>query len=140
MYVQVGQYDGNLSELAELIHILRPAPTLPLGYLTTEPIATTEIYGPVLKAIFPGIWAKCFLSIVWPNGSIMPHADMDMPSTYRQHLVIKTNPDAWVMHDGGVEQLREGGIYSMDETRVHAAMNWGQDVRIHFVIDRYIDD
>lgn len=136
MYQQVGRYGGDLSVLAERIHALRPAPTQPLGYLTTDSAATMALYRPLLDGFFPGEWLKCFLSIVWPNGSIMPHQDLDAAGRHRQHLVIKTNPDSWCMHDGTVQQLDAGGVYIMDQTRVHAAMNWGADVRVHLVVDR----
>jgi hypothetical protein len=39
------------------------------------------------------------------------------------------------MHDGNCQQLEAGGIYEMDEKLIHAAMNWGNDIRMHFVID-----
>ncbi len=139
MYEQVGRYDGELGPLVEAMHQLRPTPTLPLGYLTTDNERTMAVYWPILQSAFPGVWNKCFLSIVWPNGgTIMAHADMDVAGQERQHLVMKTNPDSWCMHDGRVQQLDAGGIYTMDATKVHAAMNWGTDVRVHFVIDRML--
>lgn len=137
MYERIGTYPGDLTVLVEAMHRLHPRPTLPLGYLTTDAEPTMAVYRPLLQTFFPGEWAKCFLSIVWPNGgTIMAHADADAADYERQHLVLKTNSDSWCMHDGGVEQLEVGGIYTMDATKVHAAMNWGTDVRIHLVIDR----
>jgi hypothetical protein len=138
MYRKVAHYGGCLAALIEHMHKLEPKPTLPLGYLTTDPKTTEAIYRPLLAALFPGEWLKCFLSIVWPNGSIMAHQDLDAPALnrHRHHLVLKTNSDCWCMHDGTVEQLDLGGIYAIDETKVHAAMNWGRDFRVHFVVDR----
>lgn len=135
MYSKLAQFNGDLVELAERAHALSLKPTLPLLYQTTEPIQTEAIYKPLLKDTFPGQWQKCFLSIVWPNGSIMAHADIERKDRIRRHLVIKTNPDCWCMHDGNCQQLEAGGIYEMDEKLTHAAMNWGNDIRMHFVID-----
>ena len=136
MYQKVGSYPGDLSGLVEAMHLLNPSPTLPLGYLTTDSIATEAVYKPLLGDFFPGEWLKCFLSIVWPNGSIMMHVDADAAGRQRQHLVLKSNPESWCIHDGALQQLEDGGVYIMEQTLPHAAINWGQDVRIHFVVDR----
>lgn len=138
MYRKVGHYRGNTQELVELIKRLDPAPqpTLPLLYNTTDPDKTAAIYRDRLANIFPGVWTKCFLAIIWPNGSIMPHCDLDVPDVVRTHLVLWTNPDCWCMNDGHWCQPDLGGIYTMEQTLPHASINWGGEPRVHFVVDR----
>lgn len=136
MYRQIGRYEGDVGELVELIKWLNPAPTLPLMYNTTEPTRTAEVYQPHLQSVFPGEWTKCFLAIIWPNGSIMPHVDADTAGQTRTHLVLQSNPDCWNMNDGKWCQLETGGIYTMDQTLVHASINWGSEPRVHFIVDR----
>ena len=136
MYQKVGHYDGDTKVLVELIRLLDPAPTLPLLYNTTEPKRTEAVYRPHLQETLPGEWTKCFLAIIWPNGSIMPHQDLDVAGQIRTHLVMQTNSDCWCMNAGLWSQPEQGGIYTMDQTLVHASINWGSEPRVHFVVDR----
>ena len=53
----------------------------------------------------------------------------------RFHLVIQTNPDCWMLHDGQWQQLEPGGIYTLDPLIPHASVNWGNEPRVHFVVD-----
>jgi hypothetical protein len=137
MYRQIGRYNSDTRWLAELgIKTLQPAPTYPLLYCTTNSPETTSLYNPLLQDKFPGEWTKCFLAIIFPNGSIMPHKDLDVAGQIRTHLVLQTNPDCWNMNDNIWTNLEEGGIYTMDQTLVHASINWGTEPRIHLVVDR----
>lgn len=138
MYEKVGHYDGDLEALVDAgAKGLRPSPTFPFRYNTTDTKETTAIYEPLLRDVFPGRWIKCFLSILWPQGgSIMPHVDADATGRNRCHLILQTNADSFCMHDGTWQQLELGGIYRMDPAKVHASINWGEAPRINFVIDR----
>lgn len=137
MYRLVGRYQGRARDLVELVRELAPVPTLPLLYTTTDSKQTEAVFHPHLKDTFPGEWTKCFLAILWnPNGSIMPHTDKDTAGQIRTHLVMQTNQDCWAMNGNEWSQLEEGGIYTMDQTIVHASINWGGEPRVHFVVDR----
>jgi len=73
-------------------------------------------------------------SVVFVGGFITKHRD-GIPSGVRHHLVVQTNPDAWVYHDGQWQQCEQNGIYTMNPNCFHAAVNMGQKPRTHFVVD-----
>lgn len=137
MYERVGTYEGALGALVDAGAKGIPlVPTMPLRYNTSDSVLTEKIYGPLLGDVFPGFWIKCFLSVIWPAGSIHPHVDQDAKGRDRLHLVLQTNEEAYCIHDGCLQQLEAGGIYRMDPTKLHASINWGEQPRINFVVDR----
>ena len=136
MYELVQSSSLDMLALYNLVSLTEPEITLPLRYATTGPKKTEEVFYKHLKDLFPGDWIKCFCSIINPDGSIMPHADVDANGRSRCHLVLKTNSDCWSLHDGDWQQLVQGEVYKMDPTKVHAAINWGTEPRVSFVVDR----
>ena len=137
MYKFVKQYSGNLESLLSLVPQLSPSPG-GTGYTCTEPRFTHDVYYPFLKDIFPGTWTRCFLAIVWPNGSIMPHyggGEVIADKSQRYHLVLQTNQDCWSMSANDWQQLQAGGIYAFNPRMVHASINWGKEWRVHFAVD-----
>jgi len=136
MYQQVSFYTDDIEVL--LFQAKNLASPNGRGYTCTDPRATMELYQPLLGKIFPGVWTRCFLAIIWPNGSIMPHhggGEVIADGSARYHLVLKTNPDCWSMHENQWQQLEEGKIYEFNPRLVHAAINWGKQWRVHFVVD-----
>lgn len=136
MYKQISTYTGNIEVL--LTCATRLANEDGKGYTCTDPRATASAYKPLLCDIFPGVWTRCFLAIIWPNGNIMPHwgaGEVIADGSVRYHLVLKTNADCWSMHENQWQQLKEGNIYEFDPRLVHAAINWGKEWRVHFVVD-----
>lgn len=135
MYVQVGYYP-DARRLAELAARLNPKPS-EQGYCTTDRDATYELYYPHFKDTFLNKWDKCFLAIIWANGSIPPHTDGDsiLGGTQRFQVVLQTNANSWVMHGGDWQQLVEGGIYTMRPDVTHASINWGGEPRINLIVD-----
>lgn len=116
--------------------MLRPKPS-EQGYCTTDRDETTTIYRSHLEQLFSGEWTKCFLAIIWPNGTIPPHVDGDSirEGSQRYQVVLQSNPDSWVLHDGDWQQLEEGGIYTMRPELRHASVNWGNEPRINLIVD-----
>ncbi len=133
MYLQVGRYP-NPRALADRAHLCKPVES-ELGYATTDRDITLCVYREALGDVFKGEWMDCKLAIVWPYGCIHPHADILPADRERFFLVLQTNPDSWCLHDGQWQQLEEGGIYSVDPSKVHAAVNLGTELRINFVVD-----
>lgn len=136
MYEEVGKYSGCARELANLAGSLSPE-RKPEGYATTDCDRTLALYFPLLSITFPGEWKQCFLAILWANGTIPIHQDGDTQDgkSERYHLVLQSNQWSWTLHDGCWQQLEEGGIYRMNPVKTHAAVNWGGEPRIHFVVD-----
>lgn len=106
------------------------------GYASTDFPITREVFGPLVWAYFgdPIRWVHCSVVIILPNGSIPPHAD-SLVGSRRYMAVLQTNERAWCLHGGTWQQLREGEIYTADPRIEHAAVNWGREPRVHFVVD-----
>ena len=132
MYHKVGHYTGPLQPLVAIIPY--PSDASGMGYRTVH--GQEALYASYLRDTFPGTWARGFFSIIWKDGSIVPHLDSDMRAdATRFHLVIQTNPDCWMLHDGQWQQLEAGGIYTLDPLIPHASVNWGHSTRVHLVVD-----
>ena len=59
-----------------------------------------------------------------------------MPNRRRYHIPLQINPGCWVFSDCVWQQLELGVVYEMDPTKPHGAVNWGDTVRLHLLIDR----
>ena len=136
MYTAVGEYP-NARSLLVLAPELRPIPGPEIRYTTYHSSAIHDTYHPILRGVFPnGEWIHCFLSAIWHNGHIEPHADAPLPvGGQRFHLAVQMNPDCWMLHDGTWQQLHENTIYTMDPTLPHASINWGHEPRVLFIVD-----
>jgi hypothetical protein len=72
--------------------------------------------------------------VLYPSSQLVGHKDPPLPSI-RYHIPLIVNPGCWVFHDSSWQQLEVGHIYEMDQTKVHGAVNWGPDIRIHLIVD-----
>ena len=138
MYKWTGSYDGPvpLKTLAERLESFVIA-WAPSGYGTTTEHGSLGDVFPELRPYVQGEWPYVMGIVVKPSGGAI-RLHKDTPSSTgvrRHHVVLQTNPACWSFHDGEFQQLEEGGIYTLDETREHAAVNWGETERIHLVID-----
>jgi hypothetical protein len=106
------------------------------GCATTDRALTAQVYGSFLDEweALHGPWRHCSLAVLAPNGVCHLHSD-DPQARNRLMFVLQTNPDAWCFHDGHWQQLQLGGVYQVDATRPHAAVNLGTDLRIHLAVD-----
>jgi len=57
----------------------------------------------------------------------------------RFHLPIYTNPSVRICLDGEQFHFDEGILYFFNQSCVHAAINNGEEVRYHFVLDALLD-
>jgi hypothetical protein len=71
---------------------------------------------------------------LYPSAQIVAHEDPPIAAT-RVHVPLMSNTGCWVFHDGTWQQLRVGQAYQMDPERVHGAVNWGDVLRLHLVVD-----
>lgn len=69
-----------------------------------------------------------------PSCQLVQHCDPPIHGK-RYHIPLKVNPNCWVFHDGVWAQLEVGRAYQMDQERPHGAVNWGDTVRWHLMID-----
>ena len=103
-------------------------------YHTTPSDDTIALYEPLLGDRFTGAWLYAQLVILFPGGALTQHTDGQLGRS-RRHLVLQTNPHVWIFHDGAWQQLPLGGVYSMDPTKPHGAVNWGHAPRVHLLMD-----
>ena len=99
---------------------------------STETIA---VFRPVLEDVFPGEWLYATVIALYPSSQLVGHVDRAV-TAQRSHLPLQVNRGCWVFHDGAWQQLEAGQVYSMDPTLVHGAVNWGDAVRLHLIVDR----
>jgi len=69
-----------------------------------------------------------------PSQQIAAHADQPIPGV-RYHVPLQVNDGCWSFSVGQWIQLRVGKIYRMDPAEPHGAVNWGETVRLHLMID-----
>lgn len=70
-----------------------------------------------------------------PSQQIPLHADPSIAPAVRYHLVLRMNPDCWSLSGDVWQRLVEGRLYQMDPTVPHGAVNWGDTIRLHLMID-----
>ena len=72
--------------------------------------------------------------ILYPSAQLVAHVDPPIPGP-RLHLPLDVNDQCWSFSDGHWQQLAPGGIYRMNPTVLHGAVNWGATPRIHLMLD-----
>ena len=136
MYNKVGELPNARQLWSRAAGLVLDASGTGYGSTSDRFLHLRELYYNDLAALFPGDWPYSMLAVVFANGTIPPHKDGPLAKDYqRYHLVLQSNPNAWSFHDGVWQQLKENGIYVMDCTQYHAAVNWGAEPRVHLVID-----
>jgi Aspartyl/Asparaginyl beta-hydroxylase len=79
-------------------------------------------------------WLSCRLVGIWPSQQIPLHRDAPIQGT-RLHIPVQTNQNCWCFSGNDWQQLTHGVIYQMDPTQPHGAVNWGDTIRLHLMID-----
>ena len=124
----------DVESLRGLAQPLIPTQHPGVGYVTVHSPQVSDVFWPRLDSVFPGRWHQAFLSTIWHNGSIAPHCDA-LAEGQRFHVVLESNPDAWLLHGGVWTQPLTGHIYTMDPIIEHASVNWGHPPRTLLVIN-----
>ena len=104
------------------------------GYSVSIKQPTIELVRPLLSEAFPGSWSVARFVVVKPQGIVPLHIDKPESGVAWRLLVVQTNPDAWVLHDGEWQHLEQDGIYEAEPQRRHAAVNFGKTQRVHLVV------
>lgn len=136
MYQYVGHYDGDLGEPLRQTLEFELLPNAQ-GLMRSSPLADEDLIAklqPLLADALPGRWTNVLVTRIMPSGTIPLHVDGARAGT-RYHLVLETNTGCWCMHDGDWQQLGLGDIYTMEQTRPHGSVNWGETPRTHLVVD-----
>jgi hypothetical protein len=69
-----------------------------------------------------------------PSAQIVGHKDAEIEGR-RIHIPLQTNPGCWSFSGSHWQRLQLKSGYWMDPTVVHGAVNWGETVRLHLVVD-----
>lgn len=120
----------------------RPARPSPELLRDTEVLARVPYWAEVLDA-FPCPKESVRISVLAPNGRIIPHQDDDVGFEYgrlRIHVPILTSPDV-VMEIGGERcTWPPGEVWYGDFGRTHTVVNSGRDPRVHLLLDVQLND
>lgn len=87
-----------------------------------------------LARLFPGEWYTCRVVSLQPSSQIVAHRDAPIIGQ-RYHIPLQVNAGCWVFSGGVWQQLEAGRVYQMDPTEEHGAVNWGDTMRLHLMID-----
>ena len=135
-YEARGRYEGDLAQLNELVAGFEFR-AKPAGYEATNATQEAGLMAallPLLGDVLPGRWTGVMVTTVLPGGFLPLHRDGAKPGT-RFHLVIETNAASWCLHGGEWQHLEAGGIYTIEPTIAHGAVNWGDTPRTHLIFD-----
>lgn len=86
-----------------------------------------------LQAHFPGLSQVTIVGLL-PSAQIVAHKDAPIPGR-RIHIPLQTNHGCWSFSGHHWRRLQIGSGYWMDPTEVHGAVNWGETLRLHLVVD-----
>lgn len=106
---------------------------------------TTAAQAPYLASIFNGLPTKirtARLMALGPGAAVDTHRDYPygLPAGWvRLHVPIVTNPGAVLVIDGVEQRWQPGTMMYGDFSRPHSVRNTGDSVRVHFVIDCFLN-
>lgn len=129
----------QVAELRRLALSLNPQPG-PGGAGMTDPDETLAVFWACLHPRYlAGTWTNARVVGLWPSQQIPLHADAPIHGV-RHHIPLQTNPRclSFTEAEDGViscHKLYEGQDYVLDPTVPHGAVNWGDAVRLHLMID-----
>lgn len=84
-----------------------------------------------------GFFIRASLVRLNPGGEITPHQDKNfsLAHSHRVHLPVITNDDVWFSVGKETINLQEGGIYEINNRRLHHVRNDSRDGRVHLILD-----
>jgi hypothetical protein len=112
-----------------------------------EPVETSLLKKlPGTRALLRGLgfeymWGR--LARLEPNAFMHEHRDyneLKHVPRLRLHIPIITNPYSSIIIDRTRIHLARGHIWKLNPVHRHAAGNFGKEVRIHLILDCYVDE
>ena len=72
-----------------------------------------------------------------PGKKITPHVDskVNIPCVHMIHFIAQSNPKADFTIDDETFNMEEGGIYEINYSYIHSALNRGSTDRIHLLVE-----
>ena len=127
-------------EVRDLVRHAAAMPPGPGGSAMLDlPPALREEYHIALWPIVGRGWSTCRFVGLWPGQQIPLHRDSPITGV-RHHIPLALNRYCVQVteNEAGVlicQHLEVGRVYTMDPTQPHGAVNWGETIRLHLVID-----
>ena len=126
--------DGWVISTRELLFLCGQAlPLIPATGTATFMVPFPYIPTPFRQRLLRGFGVQ--LVGIRPGGQIVGHTDVLDPTVRRYHLPLQVNDGCWSFSAGQWDQLKLAGIYAVDPTQPHGAVNWGDTIRLHLMID-----
>jgi hypothetical protein len=135
MYVE-DKREFDLALIDQWLQWLQPWTTPPAGCPGSffAPYDTLYlILGPSFRAHFPTLTQVTVVGLL-PSAQIVAHKDAPIPGR-RIHIPLRTNHGCWSFSGHHWRRLQVGAGYWMDPTESHGAVNWGETLRLHLVVD-----
>ena len=102
-------------------------------------LPTRALFGDDLAEVFQAPWQWVTIVSLGASQQIVAHRDQPLPpGVIRYHVPFQTNVDCWVYAPSNPatwSRLVMGQVYSMRPDLPHGAVNWGDAVRLHLLID-----
>lgn len=89
---------------------------------------------------------RCRILKLMPGAGIDKHRDAGQEvanlafNKVRLHIPFQTNPDVFFYVDNERIQMKLGGLYYVNFSKVHWVKNDGKEVRLHLVLDLEVND
>lgn len=112
-------------------------PTRKEKYLEFEMVLTPVFEKLAQLFNHEGCIVRCMFARLKSGGMIPPHCDKgySLNHSHRVHIPIATNNQAVLTVGDEDKVLREGEVWEINNSRVHAAKNGGAEPRIHLICD-----
>ncbi|MFJ4143446.1 aspartyl/asparaginyl beta-hydroxylase domain-containing protein [Pseudomonas sp. NPDC089734] len=138
-HFNAGYYEGQWSGVAlisaaDALTELSPGTGHPIQ---RDPWRTDERWARALRDLPLDIRCARLLRL-GPGSRIHEHRDYDLDgleADRRLHIPLLSSPDVDFMLDGQRIPMSAGECWFLDLSRPHSVDNWGQDERIHLVLD-----
>lgn len=84
-----------------------------------------------------GYFVRASLIRLQPGGNIAPHQDnnFSLAHSHRIHVPVLTSREVVFTVGGESISLPAGGIFEINNRRIHSVSNAGSDARVHLVLD-----
>ncbi|MEA2972525.1 MAG: hypothetical protein QOG82_983 [Actinomycetota bacterium] len=138
-----GDWSGAaLRSVGGQAHQLYPDPSAAAIYADTSLLARCPATAVALATFRSPLLAVRFLRL-GPGSTIREHRDYNLgfdDGEVRIHVPLSTGPAVEFLHDGQRVDMAAGEAWYLDLNLRHAVANWGDEPRIHLVIDCVVDE
>ena len=91
----------------------------------------------LIHELIPAPPMRCLLARLAPGATIAPHIDRAdyFSHTVRIHVPVFTDPDVLMVCRGRAFHMREGEVWALNNSNLHAVLHDGTQARTHLICD-----